>query len=233
MKKTDTNSDNASRGTDVKIAPSLLAADFMRLGEEIASVSAADMLHIDVMDGHFVPNITFGPGVVEAIGKFTDQPLDVHLMIADPDRYVEDFVKAGATTLTLSAEACIHLHRSVGLVKALGVRVGVALNPATPLDVVEYILEDLAQLLIMAVNPGFGGQKFIPGMVSKIRALRRIIMERKLQVDIQVDGGIDLVSAPLVVEAGANMLVAGSSIFRSAHRDRTIADLRFACQGNQ
>ncbi len=215
--------------SQVKLSPSLLAADFTRLGEEIAAVSSADMLHVDVMDGHFVPNITFGPSVVQAVHAVTDLPLDVHLMISNPGEYIEAFVRSGASVLTLSAEACLHMHRLVHQVKNLGAKVGIALNPATSLSVLDHVLEDIDQVLIMTVNPGFGGQKFIPSMITKIRALREQIAYRGLSVDIEVDGGIDQTTIASVVQAGANVVVAGSAIFGAENRADVIRQLRGAC----
>jgi len=199
----------------VKIAPSILSADFARLGEQVAEAEAAgaDYIHIDVMDGHFVPNITVGPLVVEAVRRTTRLPLDVHLMIEAPERYIARFAKAGADILTVHVEACPHLHRVVQQIKGLGVKAGVSLNPATPLASLEEILGDVDLVLVMTVNPGFGGQEFIAGMLSKIRRLRRMLDERGLKCELEVDGGINAETAPEVVAAGANVLVAGQAIF--------------------
>ena len=199
----------------VKIAPSILSADFARLGEQVAEAEAAgaDYIHIDVMDGHFVPNITVGPLVVEAVRQTTRLPLDVHLMIEAPERYIARFAKAGADILTVHVEACPHLHRVVQQIKGLGVKAGVSLNPATPLGSLEEILGDVDLVLVMTVNPGFGGQEFIAGMLSKIRRLRRMLDERGLKCELEVDGGINAETAPEVVAAGANVLVAGQAIF--------------------
>ena len=199
----------------VKIAPSILSADFARLGEQVAEAEAAgaDYIHIDVMDGHFVPNITVGPLVVEAVRRTTRLPLDVHLMIEAPERYIARFAEAGADIITVHVEACPHLHRVVQQIKGLGVQAGVSLNPATPLASLEEILGDVDLVLVMTVNPGFGGQEFIAGMLSKIRRLRRRLDERGLKCELEVDGGINAETAPEVVAAGANVLVAGQAIF--------------------
>lgn len=201
----------------VKIAPSILSADFMRLGEEIKAAEAAgvDMFHIDIMDGHFVPNITIGPSIVESIKKITDVPLDVHLMIEEPDRYLRDFIKAGADYLTVHIEASVHLHRTVQWIKESGIKAGVSLNPATPVWSLDHILQDVDFVLIMSVNPGFGGQGFIPQMIDKIRVLKKIIMERGLSTLIEVDGGVNPDNARLVADAGADILVMGSAFFNS------------------
>lgn len=201
----------------VKIAPSILSADFMRLGEEIKAAEAAgvDMFHIDIMDGHFVPNITIGPSIVESIKKITSIPLDVHLMIEEPDRYLRDFIKAGADYLTVHIEASVHLHRTVQWIKESGIKAGVSLNPATPVWSLDHILQDVDFVLIMSVNPGFGGQGFIPQMIDKIRMLKKIIMERGLSTLIEVDGGVNPDNARLVADAGADILVMGSAFFNS------------------
>lgn len=201
----------------IKIAPSILSADFIRLGEEIkaAEAAGADMLHLDVMDGHFVPNITIGPMVVEAIRKTTDLPLDVHLMIEEPDKFLNDFINAGSDYLTVHTEASKHLHRTVQWIKGKGVKAGVSLNPATPLLSIEHILSDVDMVLLMSVNPGFGGQKFIPDMLNKTKKLKKIIKERRLNVLIEVDGGVKLDNAADVAAAGADILVMGSAFFSS------------------
>ncbi len=191
--------------------------------------AGADLIHVDVMDGRFVPNITIGPLVVEAIRPVTDLPLDVHLMIVEPDRYVESFAKAGADIITVHVEACTHLHRSIQGIKALGVRAGAVLNPATPLDTIEYVLEDLDMVLIMSVNPGFGGQLFIPSALEKIRRLRRMIDEAGLDVTIEVDGGVNLSTIRDVVAAGADICVAGSAVFGRDDYAEAIRELKGAC----
>ena len=199
----------------VGIAPSILAADFSRLGEEIRVVEEAGAyaIHVDVMDGHFVPNITIGPPVVAGMRRATKLPLDVHLMIDEPDRYIPAFVEAGATNITVHVEALKHLDRTIEFVRSHGVRVGVALNPATPLSAVEHVLDTVDMVLVMTVNPGFGGQKFIPYTSRKIRRLREMIDEQRLECAIEVDGGIDMETLPDVVSSGASVLVAGSAIF--------------------
>ncbi len=200
-----------------KIAPSLLSADFVRLGEEIKAAEDAgvDMLHLDVMDGHFVPNITIGALVVEAIRKITPLPLDVHLMIDDPDKYLSDFIKAGADFLTVHVEASTHLHRTVYAIKESGVKAGVSLNPATPLCSLDNIISDVDMVLIMSVNPGFGGQSFIPSMMEKIKTLKRILKDRGCDALIEVDGGVKLDNARTIAEAGTDILVMGSAFFGS------------------
>lgn len=211
-----------------KIAPSILSADFTRLGEEIRAVEAAgaDMIHIDVMDGHFVPNITIGPLIVEAARRVTTLPLDVHLMISDPDLYVGEFAKAGADILTVHPETLRHLHRSVHAIKDLGVQAAVSLNPATGLEILDYVLDDLDMVLLMTVNPGFGGQRFIPAVIPKIERLRRMILERGLQTAIEVDGGIGPATIGRVAAAGADVFVAGSAIFGTDDYAGTIRLMR-------
>ncbi|MFO0752638.1 MAG: ribulose-phosphate 3-epimerase [Thermodesulfovibrionales bacterium] len=212
----------------MKIAPSILSADFMRLGEEIKAVEAAgaDLIHLDVMDGHFVPNITIGPAIVEGVRRMTSLPLDVHLMIEKPERYIMDFVAAGADILTVHEEASVHLHRTVHLIKENGVKAGVSLNPATPLTHLECILPDLDMVLLMSVNPGFGGQKFIPFVLDKIRALRGLLDTRGLSVPIEVDGGIKPDNAGEVAAAGAEILVMGSAFFQAGDYGALMRELR-------
>ncbi len=199
----------------IKIAPSILSADFSRLGEEVAEAEAggADYIHVDVMDGHYVPNITVGPLVVRAVRRVTSLPLDVHLMIEAPERYLADFCAAGANGLTVHVETCPHLHRTVHQIKELGCWAGVSLNPSTPLGSLEEILPYVDLVLVMTVNPGFGGQSFIESMVPKIRRLRGMLDRLGSVAEVEVDGGIDPQTTPLVVQAGANVLVAGSAIF--------------------
>ena len=201
----------------VKLAPSVLSADFARLGEQVAEVAGAgaDYIHVDVMDGHFVPNITIGPAVVAAIRPLTTLPLDVHLMIEHPERYAAEFVKAGADIVTVHVEACSHLHRLVQMIKGLGVRAGVSLNPATPLRAIEEIVAHVDLVLIMSVNPGFGGQAFIPATLPKIASMRRSLDDRKLNAELEVDGGISPDNAGEIVKAGADVLVAGNSVFKA------------------
>jgi len=212
----------------IKIAPSILSADFARLGEEVRAVSrgGADYIHVDVMDGHFVPNLTIGPLVVEAVRKVTDLPLDVHLMIAAPDRYIADFAKAGADIITVHQEAVPHLHRTVQLIKSLGKRAGVSLNPATPIQSLDVILPDLDLVLVMTVNPGFGGQSFISSGLDKIAALRHEIDRRGLNVELEVDGGVKTENIGQIAAAGAEVFVAGSAVFGSADYAATILELR-------
>ncbi len=203
----------------IKIAPSILSADFMRLGEEIKAAEAAgiDLFHIDIMDGHFVPNITIGPSIVEAINKITDVPLDVHLMIEEPDKYVKDFINAGADYLAVHIEASVHAHRTVQYIKENGAKAGISLNPATPVCSLDHVLQDLDFVVLMSVNPGFGGQNFIPQSMDKIKALKKVIRDRGLSTLIEVDGGVKPENARQVAEAGADMLVMGSAFFSSGN----------------
>ena len=205
------------------VSPSILSADFARLGEELADVASADWIHVDVMDGRFVPNITIGPLVVEAARRSTRLPLDVHLMIVEPDRYLEDFRKAGADWITVHAEACTHLDRSIQAIKALGVKAGVSLNPHTPETVLDYVLDECDLVLVMSVNPGFGGQSLIERVFPKIERLRASISSRGLSTRLQVDGGVKADNAWRFVEAGADVLVSGSGVFGAKDRAAAIA----------
>ena len=199
----------------IKLAPSILSADFAELGRDITTLhhSPADYIHIDVMDGMFVPNMSIGLPVISAIRKYTDKPFDVHLMIEEPNRYVEDFVQAGADIITIHAEACCHLHRTIQTIKNQGIKAGVVLNPGTPLSAIEYVLEDVDMVLLMTVDPGFGGATFIPEVLPKIKKLKEMLNERNLSVEIEVDGGIKLDNVEKVIKAGANVIVAGSAVF--------------------
>ena len=200
----------------VKIAPSILSADFSDLRQQIGLIEkgGADFIHLDVMDGHFVPNITFGAPVIKKLRGVTDVPFDVHLMIENPEKYIEDFVDAGADIITVHEESTVHLHRLIQQIKGYdGVKAAVSLNPATPLDVLEYVLEDIDMVLIMSVNPGFGGQSFIPQCKAKIKALKKMITDRNLDVEIQVDGGVKLDNVKEIIDCGADIVVAGSAIF--------------------
>lgn len=216
----------------VKIAPSILSANFSKLGEEIKEVEAggADYIHVDVMDGHFVPNLTIGPLIVEAIRPITSLPLDVHLMIENPDLYIKDFAKAGADIITVHVEACPHLHRTIQLIKEQGVKAGVVLNPATPISSIQHIIEEVDLVLLMTVNPGFGGQKFISSVIPKIKELHSLVKEKDLSIDIEIDGGVNSETALSCVEAGANVLVAGSAIFNQSDRRLAIQQIRDAAQ---
>jgi len=214
----------------LKIAPSILAADFCKLGDEVRAVeqAGADLIHIDVMDGNFVPNITVGPPVVESLRKVTKLPLDVHLMIDNPDQYISQFASAGADIITVHVEACPHLHRTIQLIKEQNVRAGVVLNPATALFLLDEILSEVSMVLIMSVNPGFGGQSFIPHTLEKLQILRHTLDESELEMDIEVDGGVKADNAGEIKSAGANVLVAGSAIFNSEDYQSAITQLREA-----
>jgi ribulose-phosphate 3-epimerase len=213
-----------------RIAPSILSADFARLGAEVAAVerAGADWIHVDVMDGHFVPNLTIGPLVVEAVRRSTSLPLDVHLMIEKPERYVTEFVKAGAATVGVQVEACPHLHRTIAQIHDAGARASVVLHPSTPALAVEPVLGDVDQILVMTVNPGFGGQKFIESMLAKIAQLRRMIDERGREVALEVDGGISLDTIGRAARAGADVFVAGTAVFAAGDYAQAIASLRAA-----
>ena len=219
---------------EVKIAASILAADFCRLGQQIAEAEAAgaDYIHVDVMDGHYVPNLTIGPVVVEAINRATSLPLDVHLMMEEPERYLVDFSRAGAQLITVHVETCPHLHRTLHQIKELGRKAGVALNPSTPAASLEEVVPYVDQVLVMTVNPGFGGQSFIQEMPAKIARVRSMLDDYGSRAEIEVDGGINAETAPLVVNAGAQVLVAGSAVFRGAVGiGRAITQLRASAQG--
>ena len=215
----------------VQIAPSILSADFSRLGQEISQVqlAGADLIHVDVMDGRFVPNITIGPLVVRAIRPVTGLPLDVHLMIKEPERYVEEFIKAGADIVTVHVEACTHLHRTIQQIKSLGARAGAVLNPATHPSAIEYVLDDLDMVLIMSVNPGFGGQEFIPSALRRISQVRTMSEERGISLAIEVDGGVNSRTIRSVVEAGADICVAGSAVFGREDYREAIRELKSRC----
>lgn len=213
-----------------KIAPSILSADFARLGAEIQDVEkgGADYIHVDVMDGHFVSNITIGPLIVDAIRPVTDLPLDVHLMIENPERYIADFAKAGADIITIHQEACTHLHGTLQMIKDLGVKSGVVINPATPVSFIKEVLPLVDMVLVMTVNPGFGGQSFIHEVVPKIKQLADLRKEHGYQYEIEIDGGVNIDTAKLCTDAGADVLVAGSAVFNQQDRAAAIADIRAA-----
>jgi ribulose-phosphate 3-epimerase len=212
----------------IRIAPSILSADFGRLAAEVAAITAAgaDYVHVDVMDGHFVPNLTIGPVVIEAVRKATTLPLDVHLMIENAARWVAEYAKAGADIIGVHAENDPHLHRTIGAIANLGKKPCVVLNPHTPLETIQWVLRDVAQVLVMSVNPGFGGQSFIPSALEKIRALRRMIDEQGLSVEIEVDGGVKLDNIDKVIAAGANVVVSGSGVFGTPDYAATIAAMK-------
>lgn len=218
----------------IKIAPSILSADFSRLGHQVAEAArgGADYIHMDVMDGHFVPPVTFGPIVVQAIRPWTDLPLDVHMMVAEPERLIPDLAEAGAGIITVHAEACTHLHRVVHQIKEAGVKAGVAMNPATPVSAVEEVLPDLDLVLVMTVNPGYGGQAFIPGVVDKIARMRAVLDDNGYAAELEVDGGIGPRTARTVVDAGARVLVAGSAVYSAdTGIAQAIANIRAAAGG--
>ncbi len=219
-------------GMPIRIAPSILSADFGRLAEEVRAVEAAgaDWIHVDVMDGRFVPNITIGPLVVEAVRKVTRLPIDAHLMIVEPERYVEPFAKAGADLISVHAEVSPHLHRTIQAIRAAGARPAVALNPSTPLDCLEYVLGDVDMVLLMTVNPGFGGQSYIPAVTEKVRRLRRMADERGQELEIQVDGGVKASTVGVVAQAGANVLVAGTAVFGAKDYRAAVREIRDAAE---
>ncbi|GHB24091.1 ribulose-phosphate 3-epimerase [Mongoliitalea lutea] len=212
----------------VQISPSVLASDFANLQSEIEmlNASACDYIHVDIMDGVFVPNISFGIPVTEAMHKHAQKPLDVHLMIVNPDNYLEAFAKAGASIISVHVEACNHLHRSLQAIKALGCKAGIAVNPHTPISSFEEVIQDIDLVCIMSVNPGFGGQKFIENTYDKVRRLKDLILRKNAQTLIEIDGGVNLVNAPLLMEAGADVLVAGSFVFNSSNPIKTIQELK-------
>lgn len=213
---------------DVLIAPSILSADIANLGQDLEAISAADFVHVDVMDGHFVPNLTFGPNVVKAVKRVTSKPADVHLMISNPDDMVGLYLEAGADVVTFHWEAATHAHRIVSAIHDAGAKAGISLNPATPVSALDAIIEDLDLVLIMSVNPGFGGQCFIPGTLRKLRQVRALCAERGVNPLIEVDGGVGVANAAGIVEAGANLLVAGSAVYGKQDRAAAIAEIREA-----
>lgn len=212
----------------IKLAPSILSADFARLLEDVKKVEKAgcEYLHIDVMDGHFVPNITLGPGIVKSLRKDVDMVFDAHLMIENPDNYIKQFADAGCDIIVVHQEACRHLHRTIQNIKSHGIKAGVALNPATPIDTIKYVLQDVDMVLLMSVNPGFGGQSYIPVVTEKIKELKALIDEMGLDIDIEVDGGVKPSNISEVVNAGANVIVAGSAIFNTDDIDEAVKSLR-------
>lgn len=216
----------------IRIAPSILSADFGRLADEVRAVEAAgaDWIHVDVMDGRFVPNITIGPLVVEAVRKVTRLPIDAHLMIVEPERYVEAFAKAGANLISVHAEVSPHLHRTIQAIRGAGARPSVALNPSTPLDCLEHVLGDVEMVLLMTVNPGFGGQSYIPAVTEKVRRLRRMADERGQELEIEVDGGVRASTVGAVAQAGANVLVAGTAVFGAKDYRAAVHDIRDAAE---
>ena len=212
----------------IKLAPSILSSDFARLLEDVKKVEKAgcEYLHIDVMDGHFVPNITLGPAIVKSLRKDVNMVFDAHLMIENPDNYIKEFADAGCDIIVVHQEACTHLHRTIQNIKSHGVKAGVALNPATPIETIKYVLEDVDMVLLMSVNPGFGGQSYIPVVTKKIKELRALIDEMGLDIDIEVDGGVKPSNISEVVNAGANVIVAGSAIFNAGDIDEAVKSLR-------
>ena len=212
----------------IKLAPSILSADFARLLEDVKKVEKAgcEYLHIDVMDGHFVPNITLGPAIVKSLRKDVNMVFDAHLMIENPDNYIKEFADAGCDIIVVHQEACTHLHRTIQNIKSHGVKAGVALNPATPIETIKYVLEDVDMVLLMSVNPGFGGQSYIPVVTKKIKELRALIDEMGLDIDIEVDGGVKPSNISEVVNAGSNVIVAGSAIFNAGDIDEAVKSLR-------
>lgn len=212
----------------IKLAPSILSADFARLLEDVKKVEKAgcEYLHIDVMDGHFVPNITLGPGIVKSLRKDVNMVFDAHLMIENPDNYIKEFADAGCDIIVVHQEACTHLHRTIQNIKSHGIKAGVALNPATPIETIKYVLQDVDMVLLMSVNPGFGGQSYIPVVTEKIKELKALIDEMNLDIDIEVDGGVKPSNIAEVVNAGANVIVAGSAIFNAGNIDKAVKSLR-------
>ena len=212
----------------INLAPSILSADFARLLEDVKKVEKAgcEYLHIDVMDGHFVPNITLGPGIVKSLRKDVNMVFDAHLMIENPDNYIKEFADAGCDIIVVHQEACTHLHRTIQNIKSHGIKAGVALNPATPIETIKYVLQDVDMVLLMSVNPGFGGQSYIPVVTEKIKELKALIDEMNLDIDIEVDGGVKPSNIAEVVNAGANVIVAGSAIFNAGNIDEAVKSLR-------